>query len=230
MKGAFVMATRSRVKPAPRVRMAPETRRQMIIDAAISFFAKNGLSAQIRDLAKSIGVSQALVFKYFESKENLLECVYQRIFLDHWNDSWRTELVDRRLPLRERLVNFYLKYMDVINDYDWIRICLQASLSNQDLTRRYINEHLNGVLEAIALEIRVENGGRSQEPPTAWEVEQAWLIHSAIAYYSVRNNVHQTSVVPDCYEYVRRVIDTLLPGLLRTTVSTEALPVVEMAK
>ena len=223
------MTTKSRVKSVPRVRMAPELRRQMIIDAAISFFAKNGLSAQIRDLAKSIGVSQALVFKYFESKENLLECVYQKIFLDHWNDGWRHDLADRRTPLRERLVQFYLQYMDVINDYDWIRICLQASLSNQDLTRRYINEHLNGVLEAIALEIRAENGVRTQEKPSAWEVEQVWFIHSAIAYYSVRNNVHQTSVVPDCYEYVRRVIDTLLPGLTNRT-CMKPTPEIQLAK
>ena len=177
-------------------------------------WAKNGLSAQIRDLAKSIGVSQALIFKYFESKENLVECVYKEIFLDHWNDDWEREMVDRTIPLKERLVRFYLQYMVVINDYNWIRICLQASLSNQDLTRRYINEYLNRILEIIALEIRAEGGSHSQAKPTEWEVEKVWIVHSAIAYYSVRNNVHQTAIMGDPRQYVCQVIDTILPGLI----------------
>jgi AcrR family transcriptional regulator len=193
--------------------MAPDQRKRMIIDAAISFFARNGLSAQIRDLAKNIGVSQALIFKYFESKENLVECVYKEIFLDHWNGAWESELKDRKVPFRERLTRFYLQYMDVINDYNWIRICFQASLSNEDLTRRYINEYLNTVLETIALEVRAEGGSNSKAKPTAWEMEKAWIAHSCIAYYSVRNNVHQTSVMADPCEYVCRIIDTVLPGL-----------------
>jgi len=193
--------------------MAPDLRKKMILDAAISFFAKYGLSAQISDLARSIGVSQALVFKYFDSKENLLESVYQAIFLDHWNEDWERELKDRNVPLRDRMVRFYLQYMDVINDYNWIRICLQASLSNEDLTRRYINKYLNRVLEIIALESRIESGSKSKKKPTGWEMEKAWVAHSAIAYYSIRNNVHQTSVMPNPSDYVPKIIDIILPGL-----------------
>jgi len=193
--------------------MAPQLRKKMILDAAISFFAQYGLSAQIRDLARNIGVSQALIFKYFESKENLLESVYQAIFLDHWNDDWEIELKDRSIPLRDRMVRFYLQYIEVINDYNWIRICLQASLSNEDLTRRYINRYLNRILEIVAIESRIESGSKSRRKPTAWEMEKAWVAHSAIAYYSIRNNVHQTSVMPDPADYVPRIIDVILPGL-----------------
>lgn len=211
------MTAKPPLKSLTRIRMAPELRRQMILEAAISFFAKHGLSAQIRDLANSIGISQALIFKYFENKENLLESVYKEIFLDHWKSEWEDDLKDRNVPLRDRLIRFYMQYMDVINDYNWIRICLQASLSNEDLTRRYINEYLNRVLAIIALEVRAQSGDRSETKPTEWEMEKAWIAHSAVAYYSVRNNVHQTSVMTDRYEYVRKVIDTILPGLTAAT-------------
>ena len=46
---------------APRQRVARGTGEQRIVDAAIDFFAEQGFRASTRDLAKRLGVTQALL-------------------------------------------------------------------------------------------------------------------------------------------------------------------------
>ncbi len=47
----------------------------MILDAAVEFFAEHGFEAQTKELAQRIGVSQGLIFRYFGTKQNLVEQV-----------------------------------------------------------------------------------------------------------------------------------------------------------
>ncbi|TIO29710.1 TetR/AcrR family transcriptional regulator [Mesorhizobium sp.] len=194
--------------------MTPDERKRMMTEAAISFFARNGISAQTRDLAKYIGVSHALIFKYFGSKDGLLECVFKEVFLEHWNSKWVAELSDRTTSLRDRLVSFYKQYLDVANNYNWIRIVFQASLSNEDLTRRYINQYLSRVLSAIVIEIREVNSCGSDLEPTELEIEKVWIAHASIVYFAIRKHIHETSVMDDTDGFVCNVIDTILPGLI----------------
>ena len=67
-------------------------RRQRILGAAALCFAKDGFArTRIDDVAASAGVSRALVYNHFGSKEELARCVR-----DHMLDEW-TSAVDRAL-------------------------------------------------------------------------------------------------------------------------------------
>ena len=90
-----------------RTRLSPQTRERMILDAAIDFFAEEGFRAETRGLAKRLGVSQSLIYRYFGSKENLIERVYEKTFLSRWNPAWEETLADRSRPLRERLEEYH---------------------------------------------------------------------------------------------------------------------------
>lgn len=60
------------LKPA-RQRLAPEERREAIMDAALSTFADLGYSqATLNDVADRLGVTKGCLYHYFESKEKLL--------------------------------------------------------------------------------------------------------------------------------------------------------------
>lgn len=64
-----------RVSPASRSRRAEDARRR-ILDAAAACFADAGFRrTRFEDIAAGAGVSRALVYAYFESKENLLRAV-----------------------------------------------------------------------------------------------------------------------------------------------------------
>jgi AcrR family transcriptional regulator len=57
----------------PRQRMAPELRREAILEAALSVFSDLGYTqATLNDVADRVGVTKGCLYHYFESKERLL--------------------------------------------------------------------------------------------------------------------------------------------------------------
>lgn len=63
-----------------RKRLSGEERRESIIDAAIGVFARDGYNgARTQDIAKAAKVSEALVFRHFQSKAALYRAVLRRM-------------------------------------------------------------------------------------------------------------------------------------------------------
>ena len=54
---------------AKRRRLSPTVREQQIVDEAIQFFAEVGFGGRTRELAKRIGITQPLLYRYFPTKE-----------------------------------------------------------------------------------------------------------------------------------------------------------------
>jgi len=80
------------VKPESQHSPRVEQRRLRILGAAAQCFAKSGFArTRIDDVAASAGVSRALVYNHFGSKEELARCV-----CEHMLDEW-TSAVDRAL-------------------------------------------------------------------------------------------------------------------------------------
>jgi AcrR family transcriptional regulator len=196
--------------PRQRVRMAPDDRERMILEAATHYFARHGFSAQIRELARELKVSQGLIYRYFSSKQELVDRVYQHNFLRRWDASWEELLRDRSLPLRDRLKDFYTRYLGAIDDPDWIRLVMHSGLEGNDLTRRYIRTRVEHLLGIIARECRLVP--RSVEPDQA-EMEMVWHLHSTVIYYLVRKHIFRTATTRDVPGLVAMIIDDFLSGL-----------------
>ena len=61
-------------------RKLPEAKKKMIIEAAVGVFAENGYHrASIADICKRAKISNGALYKYFEGKEDLYECVYDHV-------------------------------------------------------------------------------------------------------------------------------------------------------
>ena len=180
----------------------------MILDAAISFFAENGFSAQTRELATEIGVSQSLIYRYFKSKEDLVEQVYQKTFLLRWNPVWEVLLTDRTIPIRTRLIDFFRSYLGAIDDRYWIRISMYSSLSGWDMTHKYISIHVNRIIDVIVSEL-----GLDEASDKALAAEMVWHLHSSFIYYLVRKYIHRTQVYQDTGTLVSSLVDIYLDGL-----------------
>ena len=202
--------------PQRRVRMAPRDREQMILEAAIDFFAKHGFSAQIRELARELKVSQGLIYRYFKSKDELLHRVYEHNFLRRWDAGWEALICDRAVPLSNRLKDFYSSYLNAIDDPVWIRLVMYSGLAGNDLTKRYISTHVERLLRAIARECRTLQApdvARTCEEPDQAEMELVWHLHSTIIYYLIRKHILQTQTIKDVPNLVALVIDDFLSGL-----------------
>jgi AcrR family transcriptional regulator len=58
-----------------------EARKQLIIDAAIRLFSQKSISnVSIRDIAKEAGISPALIYRYFEDRDDLFVASFLRKF------------------------------------------------------------------------------------------------------------------------------------------------------
>jgi AcrR family transcriptional regulator len=65
-----------RIKPKTRIRLRPDERRRLIVEAAFKAVAQKGFEGlRIRDIASSVGINSATLHHYFETKEDLIECI-----------------------------------------------------------------------------------------------------------------------------------------------------------
>lgn len=207
------LAAVAEMAPEGRRRLQPDVREQMILDKATQFFATHGFSGQIRELARYVGISPALVFKYFGNKQNLIERVYRKVFIERWDDTWERQLANRKVPLRERLKRFYREFFEKIDDFGWTRCGLLSSFEGGDLSKRHVERAVIPILNRIVLELRHERGIRSSAPPSERELETVWHLHSTFVYYAVRKHVHRRPVWENHDDMAEHVVSLFLGGI-----------------
>ena len=200
--------------PRRRIRMAPSDRIDMILDGAVEFFAEHGFNAQTRELARGLGVSQSLIYHYFLTKDDLIDKVYERNFLSRWRTDWEEILSDRERPIVDRLKTFYLSYLTVIDETNWIRIVMFSGLDGSNLTRRYIDTQISRILRVIAIELRQGLAGDANDhAPDEAELERVWHLHSTFIYYLVRKHIFKIAALSDRKRLVDIVVDNFLHGV-----------------
>jgi AcrR family transcriptional regulator len=195
-------------KPRRR-RMSSEDRRKEFVTKAIEFFAQEGFESSTRKLARRLGVTQPLLYRYFPSKDDLIQEVYDTVYVQRWREEWADLLADRTRPVRDRLIAFYHAYTDVVFHDDWMRIFLFSGLKGVDINRRYMKLVRSRILEPILREIRFENGFSELEPSEE-EVEYAWIMHGGIFYYGVRTLIYEASVLHNKDFVIENSIDGFL--------------------
>jgi AcrR family transcriptional regulator len=200
-----------------RRRLTPEARARMILEGAITFFAERGFEGQIRDLAETLGVSQALIFTYFGNKGTLLEQVYDEVYLSRWRDAWLDDLRDRARPLTERMEAFYLSYLDAIDEPIWIRIVLHSGLAGNELTRRYVSRHVEQILQVLMAEVRHHFADALANMADADLYERIWDLQSSFIYGLIRKHVWRLPVMEDRPRLVAGRISQFLQGLAAQT-------------
>lgn len=64
--------------------MSGEERKALILDAALNVFAQKGFSgARTKEIAREAGISETLVFRHFQSKQNLYRLALEHLFSGH---------------------------------------------------------------------------------------------------------------------------------------------------
>jgi AcrR family transcriptional regulator len=177
--------------PARR-RMPPDERERLIVDGAVTFFAEHGTDGQMRELAKRLGVTHPLLYRYFPVKEALIERVYEEVYVNRWKTEWEALLHDATLPLQTRLTAFYIQYADVIDRYEWIRIFVFAGLRGVDICKRYLDLVKDRIVGPIARELRVCRGADGEIDQR--DLEIAWGLHGQIVYLAIRRWVYGVQV------------------------------------
>ena len=177
--------------PAPRkrTRMRPEDRKRYVLDKAIEYFSDEGFDGGTRELAKRIGVTQALIFRYFPTKEDLINEVYREVYLSQWNDDWQALLQDDTRSMSDRLHAFYNGFTGTFSR-PWMRIFFFATLRDVDIHKRYLMRVTQNLLLPICIGVRRELRINTDLPVSELELHLAWTMHGAVFHQGIREFIY----------------------------------------
>jgi AcrR family transcriptional regulator len=164
-----------------RQRLSPQDRERQIVTGAIDFFSRRGLDAQIRDLAKEIGIAHTLLYHYFPTKQALIDRVYEELFVGRWDPGWEA-LLDGPLPLEEKLCALYKSYLAVILTPEWIRIIVGSGLSDGVIPKRYFEMMRERFFPRVIRETRKAFAMRSRAKPSVREQALLMGLHGGLIY------------------------------------------------
>ncbi|MBU6270673.1 MAG: TetR/AcrR family transcriptional regulator [Betaproteobacteria bacterium] len=210
----------SQAPDAPRRRLAPADRERQILDKAIEHFTQHGFAGSTRELARQLGITQPLLYRYFPSKQALIERVYAEVF--RWEPQWQAGLTDRTVPLRERLLRFYGEYARVQLQASWTRILVFDGLAAGGLYGKYLRRMRSRVFEPVLAEVRhaFDIPAPRDAAMLDAEVELVWSLHAAIFYLGVRKWIFDQRIPRDLDAAIRQKVDAFLastPVLMRAS-------------
>jgi AcrR family transcriptional regulator len=208
LKPTAVPARQAR-RSGKRLRLSPEARSDLILRGAIRFFAERGFQGQTRELAEQLGISTGLLFRYFPTKDALIDRIYQTLFEGRWKPEWDAILGNRSRDLRERLIEFYLDYSKMLHDYEWGRIYLYSGLGGAGIPQRFARMVIERVYARVVGELRHEFGrpDLAVEPMNEAEVELMWSLHGSIFYIGLRKWVYDVGGPSDIPGTVTQIVD-----------------------
>ncbi|BCF95320.1 TetR/AcrR family transcriptional regulator [Paraburkholderia largidicola] len=194
-------------------RLAPEVRERQILTKAIEHFATHGFSGSTRELARQLRVTQPLLYRYFPSKEALIDRVYEEVY--QWDTSWESLIKDRSIPIQERMVRFYSAYADVILRREWIRIFIFAGLTREGINSKYLARLRERVFLPVMAEIRsaYDLPAATSSKQRETDLELIWSLHASIFYLGVRKWIYGLPVSDDVEDHIARQIDAFLNGV-----------------
>jgi AcrR family transcriptional regulator len=198
----------------PRKRLAPEDREHQIVQAAIAFFARHGFDASTRDLAKELDITQPLLYRYFPTKEALVDRVYEEVFVRRWNPEWEEWLVDRTVSFADRLKRYLIDYARFVLRSEWVRIFMYAGLSRGGINHKYLARLRERHFLVIAREMRHAYGIPEPTDSAAEddEVELVWAMHSSVFYIGVRKWIYHMPTPKDLKRVIDLRVDAFVQG------------------
>lgn len=200
--------------PARR-RLRPDERERLIVAEAVRFFAEVGFEGHTRDLARRLNITQPLLYRYFPSKDALIDRVYQEVYVNRWKPSWETLIEDRTQPIKQRLIAYYRDYARTILDPAWIRLFLFAGLKGGRLNVRFLEMVRERIFARVIREIRFDRGlpMPPEWPITEIEYELVWGLHASIFYIGIRKWIYGLPIPEEIDPIVDAEVTAFLEGI-----------------
>ena len=179
-----------------------------IIAAAARLYAEHGFDVPLSRIARAARVPEARLRR----TGNLREQVLTQLFAGRWKPEWDSLLIDRRLPLEERLTRFYAQYRGKIERGE-ARLWTRAGLLGMH-GPRFSRTLEKRILVPVARELRHEAGVRSKRAVSNREIELVQMLHGAIAFPHTRSYIFDMDVHGRLPELVAMMVRVWLPGAI----------------
>lgn len=201
----------NRARPERR-RFPADTRRAEILRKAAEHFADHGFSASTRQLAASLGVTQALLYKYFASKDELIDKTLEAAF---GGDDDQSPLIDPAAPPGQTLESFYRRFVARSTETR-MRLFIRAGLDGHSwptrrgnaLTRRLFLPAIAALRQAASLP------GLEARPPMRGERELVMMLHASMVFLGIRRHVYGMPMPDNLDDVVGLYVRTFMEGAL----------------
>lgn len=196
--------------------LPPEKRQEMILDAALEMFSRQGYEkCDVEEIASYAGIGKGTIYRHFPSKENLFVSVIDRGYakLDEQMkkmDEFVSQSEDLGDSLEELITNELTLYVDFfIDNPEYYRILM---IERPEVRMTLDEETLKGHLTHIAKMVdRIKEGIRTG---FLADLNASFMAYSYLALagviverklYSKRNTVNKD---------IKNAVDLLLNGVL----------------
>ena len=180
---------------ASSARMAGEERRLQILAVAVSLFSQKGFrGTTTKEIAQAAGVSEAMVFRHFATKEELYAAILDHKACSH--DGWDpAEMATDAIERKDDRAVFETLALAALNhhekDPEFQRLLLHAALEKHELAQMFFDKFVRRVYEFLGRYIR-----ERQLEGALIEMEPAIVVRSFIGmvmHHSLNNNLWDPS-------------------------------------
>lgn len=205
-------------KNAPRLH--PEDRRAMFLFEAASLFAAQGFTASTSDLADRMGVRKTLLYKYFPSKEGLIEEVLKTFLNTSWLSYFSDIVADRTIPLKERLVASFTSMLENEQEKS-LRLLIRSMLDGIELPHEFFSDFDKKLILPIIIELRhIHNlTDIGSLPLMDGERELAQGLYGSLFFYAIRRHIYKTQICDDQAALIKMYVEQFLTGTSTSLVS-----------
>lgn len=190
--------------------MPARQRREAMLDDAAEHFARFGFESTTRDLARALGVTQALIYRHFESKDDLIERTLERMFsADSGTDPW----IDQDGDLATELLRFYLGFVDRSSELR-MRLFIRAGLDGRSWPTRRGNRLTTGLFLPViaALRAAADLPSLHQRAAMRGERELVMTLHASMVFLGIRRHVYGMKMPDRLDDVVALYVTNFLTG------------------
>lgn len=181
----------------PKLRLNANDRRSQILAAALDVFAELGFhGARTRDLAERAGISEALLFRHFQTKEDLIRAILESVGFEE-----RIGMMEEcftKLPPREALCRIAEYSLSALRDDPRVfRVVFFGILEVPDLAGEFYRKFLSRLL---ALETRLFERAFAERGATRAAHDAAIAarsFHGTLLFYQMTGAIVRIEPLPD---------------------------------
>ena len=195
-------------------RLPASARREAMMAAAAVHFAEHGFESPTRDVARTLGVTQALIYKHFASKDDLIERTLESLFA---RGITKGPWIDTALPLKNELLRFYLGFVSDATDLR-MRLFIRAGLDGRSWPNKRGHALNAGLFLPAIAALRVEAGlpGLEAIQPMRGERELVMSLHASMVFLGIRRYIYGTTMPDRLDDVVTLYVTNFLTGATST--------------
>jgi TetR/AcrR family transcriptional regulator len=159
---------------AASVRLSAQDRREQLLTVAVDLFSRKGFSGTTtREIATAAGVTEAIIFRHFRTKEQLYTAIIDQRFKSPGAEAWKAEMRSAMQKDDDEAVFRFLIEAIICTHKDdpkFERLMIYAALEGNEIALLYMRHVTASVVDAIrAYILRRQRQGklRAMTPDTA---------------------------------------------------------------